>query len=43
MRKELQRHRTIRLNDSRWAKFLRIGGMDWLRKKIDVAREPKRD
>lgn len=38
--KELQKHRNIRLNDSRWLKFMRLGGMEWLRCIIDKAKEP---
>lgn len=38
--KEIQKPRNIRVNDSRWLKFNRLGGVEWLRKQIDKAKEP---
>lgn len=37
--KEIQKPRNIRVNDSRWQKFNRLGGVEWLRKQIDKAKE----
>ena len=30
-----QKNRTIRLDDARWDKFLKIGGIKWLRSILD--------
>lgn len=38
--KEIQKPRNIRVNDSRWQKFNRLGGVNWLRDQIDKAKEP---
>lgn len=35
-----QQARTIRLTAELWDKLQRLGGIDWLRKKIQQAREP---
>jgi len=37
----IQKLRTIRLDDIRWAKFKRLGSIGWLRDKIDAEKEPK--
>jgi hypothetical protein len=42
MIKLIQKLRTIRLDDIRWAKFKRLGSIYWLRDKIDAEREPKK-
>lgn len=37
---ERMKPHTIRTTDAQWEKFLRIGGPDWFRAKVDAAKEP---
>ena len=41
--KEIQKPRNLRINDTRWKKFMRLGGAEWLRAQIDRAKEPKQE
>jgi hypothetical protein len=32
--------RSVRLTQAQWEKYVRLGGTDWLRQRLDKAKEP---